>query len=158
MVVSVDEVERRMRPGGWSPKPMLVAGESLAARLETDATRLAQLGATAEALGARLGELLASAEGSDWFRPRRRADYEVELRKRRGLITCPWADEEYAKCSHGTGTRATANEFVIRRVGGKSLALSGYELSAHLVRDHGFFGGVDTVFRIEPDDLAALFA
>jgi len=157
MPLTVDEVERRMRPGGWSPKPMLLPGESLAARLETDATRLAQLGTAAEALGTRLAELLTSAEGSDWFRPRRHADYDVELRKRRGLITCPWAEEEYAKCAHGLGARATANEFVIRRVR-SSLALSGYELSAHLIRDHGFFGGAGTVFRIEPDDLAALFA
>jgi hypothetical protein len=156
MSVTVDELERRMRPGGWSPKPMLLPGEPLAARLENDATRLAQLGTTAEALGTRLAELLASAAGSDWFRPRRHADYDVELRKRRGLITCPWAEEEYAKCAHGLGVRPTANEFVIRRVSG-SLTLSGYELSAHLIRDHGFFGGAGTVFRIEPDDLAVLF-
>ncbi len=155
MSATVEELERRMRPGGWSPKPMLLAGTSLPALLEADATRLAKLGTTAEALGSRLAELLQSAAGSDWFRPRRHADYDVELRKRRGLITCPWADEEYAKCTHGRGARPTANEFVIRRAGG--LAVSGYELSAHLVRDHGFFGGADTVFRIEPDDLAVLF-
>jgi hypothetical protein len=155
MSVTVEELERRMRPGGWSPKPMLLAGESLAARLEADAARLGQLGTTAAALGARLADLLASAEGSDWFQPRRYADYDVELRKRRGLITCPWAEDEYAKCAHGPGARPTANEFVVRRVRG-GLALSGYELSAHLVRDHGFFGGAGTVFRIEPDDLAVL--
>jgi hypothetical protein len=155
MSVTVDELERRMRPGGWSPKPMLLPGKSLATQLENDAARLAQLGTTAEALGTRLAELLASAGGSDWFRPRRHADYDVELRKRRGLITCPWAEEEYAKCAHGLGARPTANEFVIRRVRG-SVTLSGQELSAHLIRDHGFFGGADTVFRIEPDDLAAL--
>lgn len=146
-----------MRPNGWSPKPMLLQGEALAARFETDVTRLVQLGTTAQALGTRLAELLTSADGSDWFRPRRHAGYDVELRKRRGLITCPWAEEEYGKCGHGHGARATANEFVIRRTR-SSLALSGYELSAHLVRDHGFFGGAGTVFRIEPDDLAVLFA
>ena len=131
MPVTVDELERRMQPGGWSPKPMLLPGDSLAARLENDATRLAQLGTSAQTLGNRLAELLASAGGSDWFLPRRHAGYEVELRKRRGLITCPWAEEEYAKCSHGPGVRPTANEFVVRRVK-DGLSLSGYELSAHL--------------------------
>lgn len=146
-----------MQPGGWSLKPMLLPGDSLAARLEADAARLTQLGASAQVLGGRLADLLDSAGGSDWFRPRRHADYEVELRKRRGLVTCPWAEEEYGKCAHGLGVRPTANEFVIRRVK-DGVSLSGYELSAHLIRDHGFFGGVGTVFRIEPDDLAALFA
>jgi hypothetical protein len=153
----MEELERRMRPGGWSTKPMLLQDQSLAALLEDDASRLARQGTTAEALGTRLAELLQSAAGSDWLRPRRHAGYDVELRKRRGFITCPWAEEEFAKCTHGLGARATANEFVIRKVRG-SLALSGYELSAHLVRDHGFFGGADTVFRIEPDDLAAFFS
>jgi hypothetical protein len=157
MAVTVDELERRMRPGGWSVKPMLLPGESLAARLENDAVRLDQLGTTAAALGTRLAELLASAGGSDWFLPRRHANYDVELRKRRGLITCPWAEEEYARCAHGLGARPTANEFVLRRAAGGP-ALSGFELSAHLIRDHGFFGGVGTVFRLEPDDLAILLA
>jgi hypothetical protein len=157
MSVTVEELERRMRPGGWSAKAMLLSGEQLAVQLENDAARLAQLGTTAQELGNRLAELLASAGGSDWFRPRRHAGYEVELRKRRGFITCPWAEEEYAKCTHGAGARPTANEFAIRRVK-DGVTLSGYELSAHLIRDHGFFGGAGTVFRIEPDDLAALFA
>lgn len=144
-----------MRPAGWSINPMLLAEESLAARLRDDAARLDQLGSPAQALGARLGEILASAGGSDWFRPQRDGHYAVEVRKRRGLITCPWAEEEYAKCSHGQGARPTANEFVVRR-GGGGPSLAGFELSAHLIRDHGFFGGVGTVFRVEPDDLATL--
>lgn len=146
-----------MRPGGWSTKPMLLPAESLAARMKKDAARLDQLGTTAAVLGAQLAELLASAGGSDWFRPRRHADYNVELHKRRGLITCPWAPEEFAKCAHGVGARATANEFAVSHRG-SGHTVSGFELSVHLIRDHGFFGGANTVFRMEPDALDALFA
>jgi len=34
--------------------------------------------------------------------------------------------------------------------------LSGYELSAHLIRDHGFFGGPDTRYRLEPAEVAGI--
>jgi hypothetical protein len=43
---------------------------------------------------------------------------------------------------------------VRRRSGG--VVVSGFELSAHLISEHGFFGGIGTVFRIEPEALAAL--
>jgi hypothetical protein len=155
MSVSIEELELRMRPGGWSVKPMLLPGEWLSPRLADDAARLERLGIGAAELGARLAELLATAGSSDWFLPRRAGDYDVELRKRRGLITCPWAPEENARCQHGAGARPTANEFMVRRRSG-GLVVSGFELSAHLIREHGFFGGIGTVFRIEPEALAAL--
>lgn len=143
-----------MRPGGWSVKPMLLAHEALAVRLAEDMSRLEQIGTTTATLGTHLVQLLASASRSDWFRPRRLGDFDVELHKRRGLITCPWAPEEHVACAHGLGSRPTANEFVIRRRG--MSPLSGFELSAHLIRDHAFFGGMGTAFRVEPDHLAAV--
>jgi hypothetical protein len=153
--MQLGELERRMRPGGWVARPLLARNESLSARLQDDAQRLKQLGTTAPILGKRLAELLAGASTSDWFRPRGQGDFEVELHRRRGFITCPWASEEYAKCVVGEGSRATANEFVVRNRKSRR-QLTGFEISAHLIRDHAFFGGVGTAFRIEPEDLAAL--
>lgn len=153
--MDLEEIERRMRPGGWSVKPLLLEGESLALTLEEDARRLVRLGVSSEALGQGLAELLAGAAKSDWFRPFRSGPYAVELRRRRGLISCPWAPEEGMRCPAGAGSRATANQFAITHRKSRR-HLEGFELSVHLIRDHGFFGGKGSVFRIEPEDLALL--
>ena len=151
--MELEEIERRMRPGGWYTRPMLLQGDSLAAILEEDARRLARLGASAADLGGRLAELLASASKSDWFRPFRGGPFAVELRRRRGLIPCPWAPDETSRCA--AGSRPTANQFSITHRGSRRW-LEGFELSAFLIRDHGFFGGPGTELRIEPEELALL--
>jgi hypothetical protein len=43
---------------------------------------------------------------------------------------------------------------IIHRASGQRLA--GYELSVHLIRDHSFFGGPGTPFRLEPQDAVSL--
>jgi hypothetical protein len=123
--------------------------------LDEDAGKLTGTGITAEVLGQSLADLLQQAARSDWFRPLRHHSLDVEVHRRRGFITCPWAPEQDEKCPVGRGGRATANEFLIRHLS-SGRALSGFELSAHLIRDHGFFGGPGTPFRIEPMDLAFL--
>jgi hypothetical protein len=153
--MELDEIERRMRPGGWYTKPLLLESESLVLTLEEDARRLVRLGVSAEVLGHRLAELLATASTSDWFRPFRGGPFDVELRHRRGLIPCPWAPDETTRCPTGAGGRATANQFAITNRNSRR-RLAGFELSAHLIRDHGFFGGRGTAFRIQPEDLALL--
>lgn len=144
-----------MLPGGWHGRPLLLPGQSVAAVIAEDARRLRELGCNAEALGQAIADALAHAEDSDWFLPSRGRHLEVELRRRRGFITCPWATEETEKCTVGKGGRATANEFVLRdRDSG--VALIGFEISAHLIRDHGFLAGPGTAFRIEPEDLVRM--
>ena len=151
--MELDEIERRMQPGGWATRPMLLPGTSLALTLAEDARRLAGLGVSAEDLGRRLAELLATAATSDWFRPFRGGPFDVELRRRRGLIPCPWAPAETARCTIGIGGRPTANQFAVRNRQSRR-RLEGFEISVHLIRDHGFFGGPGTAFRIEPEELA----
>lgn len=144
-----------MQPGGWNTKPMLLPGYSLESIVAEDARRLAELQVSHQTLGTKLAELLQKGSKTDWFRPFRQGGTDVELRRRRGFITCPWAAEEFAKCAVGAGGRATANEFLVRNRK-SSRSIEGFEISAHLIRDHGFFGGPNTAFRIEPDDLAEL--
>jgi hypothetical protein len=36
------------------------------------------------------------------------------------------------------------------------LTIAGFVLTAHLIAEHGFFGGSNTRFRVEPLQLAAL--
>jgi len=144
-----------MLPGGWHSRPLLLPGQPLESVLAQDALRLGELGIIAEAVGQALADILDQGKQSDWFRPFRHSLLDVEVRRRRGFITCPWAAEETDKCMAGKGGRATANEFLLRHRD-SGLVISGFEISAHLIRDHGFFGGPGTAFRLEPGDLAVV--
>jgi hypothetical protein len=154
-VISFDEVERRMRPGGWFTRPLLLSGQFLEPIVAEDARALADLHLTSQVVGQALARLFTEASASDWHHPHRHRRLDVEVRRRRGFITCPWAQDETEKCTVGEGGRPTANEFVIRdRSSGTAIA--GFEISGHLIRDHGFFGGPGTLFRIEPAEIASL--
>jgi hypothetical protein len=143
-----------MRPGGWHTTAMLSADESLRARIAADVHTLQSLGLNAGALGRRLGELIEAGRDSDWFAPSEAHEFRIELRKRRGIMTCPWAPEEFASCGQGDGgKRAGANHFFVRNATNSQM-LEGFVLSAHLIAEHDFFGGIDTPFRIDPDRLA----
>lgn len=156
MTVPAAEVERRLRADGWFIAPPLGADEALAGCLEQDATTVRAAGTTAAALGGALGELLAAATGSDWSRPVSVGPLKVELVRRRGVSTCPWAAAEHEPCAYGDGGRgAGLNQFHIRDTN-SGLELKGFVLTAHLIREHGFFGGVGTVWRIDPAGLVAL--
>jgi hypothetical protein len=144
-----------MQPGAWFTHGFLVMGTPLVDVLAEDAHTLIELRVTAEQIGCRLAELLQSAAKSDWFRPFRTGGYGVEIHRRRGLIACPWASDEFESCATGKGGHPTANQFVIRRKGTRQ-RLEGYELSVHLIRDHAFFGGPGSVFRVEPRQAVAV--
>jgi hypothetical protein len=153
MAVDLKEIQRRMRPGAWDTAGFLSEDDSLEVVLDQDGRVLEARGLTAEALGARLSGLLEAAEGSDLARPARSEQHEVEIVRQRGLITCPWAAEEFEACSAGAGARPTANRFSIVNRASRH-RLEGFELSGHLIRDHGFFGGPGTRFRLDPQDVA----
>jgi hypothetical protein len=144
-----------MRAGGWYVAPMLT-DESLEERIAADARVLQAHGATAVELGHRLGALLEAARDSDWFIPASEDGFAIEVHRRRGVSTCPWAPEEDASCGRGDGgRRAGMNEFVVRN-SASGLTVAGFVLTAHLIAEHGFFGGSNTRFRVEPLQLAAL--
>ena len=155
MTLELSEVERRMQPGAWFTYGFLLKDTSLAKVLADDARTLAALGVTAEQVGQRLGELLESGAKSDWFWPLRTGEYKVEIRRRRGFITCPWAPDEFEPCVVGKLSRPTANQFLIQRRGSRQ-RLEGFELSIHLIRDHAFFGGPGSRLRIEPEQAVAV--
>jgi hypothetical protein len=135
---------------------MLAPEESLQARIEADAALLQRLSLDATELGGRLAALLAAARESDWFLPATEGGLAVEIHRRRGIATCPWAPEEHESCGRGDGgRRAGANQFLIRNAS-TGASLEGWVLGAHLIAEHGFFGGVGTRFRVEPVALAAL--
>lgn len=155
MTLELLEVERRMQPGAWFTHGFLLKSTSLTEVLANDARTLAALGVTAEQVGRKLSELLESGAKSDWFWPLRTGGYKVEIRRRRGFITCPWAPDEFEPCVVGQLSPPTANQFLIQRIDSRQ-RLKGFELSIHLIRDHAFFGGPGGRFRIEPERAVAM--
>lgn len=143
-----------MRPGAWTVTGFLAADASLAEVLAADTAELARLSVSAGELGERLRDLLERGSKSDWFRGKRVGEHRVEIHRRRGLLTCPWAPEEFAACPVGRGSGPTSNEFVVVRAPTRA-RLEGLELHAHLIGDHGFFGGPGTEYRLEPENVAA---
>lgn len=146
-----------MRPGGWYVTPFLQSDQSLEELIQADARRVRDAGASAEALGAELVTLLEAGRDSDWAIPSSQRGFQVEIRRRRGVMTCPWAPDEQARCEKGDGgRRAGANQFLVRNVE-TGAVVEGFAFTAHLIAEHDFFGGPGTPFRIEPDDLVAFF-
>jgi len=147
-----EDIEQRMRPGGWDTSGFLLPGSGLAEVLAADADLVRRHGLDPEQVGGGLADLLLAGAGSDRGRPVRIGDHNVEILRQRGLITCPWAPEEFEACHVGVGGHPTANRFHIELLSSHA-RLDGFELSAHLMRDHGFFGGPGTRFRLEPDQV-----
>ncbi len=148
------EIERRMQPGAWDGPGFLRPGTSLLAVQAVDTETTRRLGLDPRAIGARLGELLEAGADSDIGRPASVGEHHVEILRERGFVTCPWAPEEFEPCPVGLGSRPTANRFFVTDPSGRRLA--GFELSAHLIRDHEFFGGPDTRYRLEPEAIAGV--
>jgi hypothetical protein len=112
MTLDLLEVERRMQPGAWFMHVFLLKGTSLAEVLPNDARTLAVLGVSAELDGQRLAKLLESGAKSDWFWSFRTGEYKVEMRRRHGFITCPWALDELEPGAVGQLSFPTANQFL----------------------------------------------
>lgn len=149
MTENYEDIERRMQPGAWDPAGFLLPGQSLRDCLAADARTCARLGIEPGTLGARLLDLLATGRDSEPGSSGSRGGRKVTIMRQRGMITCPWAPDEYETCPAGPGGRPTANRF---RIVVDGVALDGFELSAHLIAAHGFFGSAGTRYRIEPQD------
>jgi len=72
-----------------------------------------------------------------------------------GLASCPWSKEEFVICTHGDGQKVLSY-FQFHITKNNKSTLFGNSLMIHLIRDHGFFGGPNTKYRIEPSKLYSL--
>lgn len=68
--------------------------------------------------------------------------FEIEVDEWKGLILCPFKDQR----------RAAKRQTVVRRLSDKK-ELRWSDLSIHLIEDHGFFQGIGSSYRIEPQEL-----
>jgi hypothetical protein len=72
--------------------------------------------------------------------------YEVSVREDRGILACPFRD-------HFPAPKAIVEAVNLKT--GKTLMFT--ILGWHMIREHGFFQGTESPFRIEPADLKSFF-
>jgi hypothetical protein len=137
------EIEQRMAPGSWTADGFLGDDPLGIERIDADRAALDRLGATAQDLGEMLGHLWR--EGCARFGCPLDATEGVRVRvdEAKGSLACPFGH----KGTFGKGLMQVTT-------GGKILRFS--PLSIHMIKEHGFFGGIGSPYRAEPEDVAAL--
>lgn len=170
-----EELEKRMRPDAWSRQGFLGQTESLQTVLETDAQTLAELGVTHTTIADSLEAILLNvidqevADRTKWlarmtpfpdlYEPRVNPQFSLHnlpdinigylvgklqlfIQQWRGFQKCPW------DCA--VNTRLASIEFLIlNRETGESF--TGPGLIVHLIREHHFFEGKESPYRVDPE-------
>ena len=153
--LSIEELELRMRPGALSQRGFLGKNEKLSEVLARDAQTLKDLGVTFEEFADRLETLIRAAVATP-HRTARIGNFEIKVTVYPGFQMCPWSpDIHHAQCTAGGGVRYASIDWCIRNLhSGKEMCGPG--LVVHLIRDHHFFEGFESPFRIDPLELARL--
>ena len=66
------------------------------------------------------------------------------------MRTRPWAPVRFQRCNYGLGVKYLSTvDFEIKNIA-LDEGISSTSLYTHLIRDHSFFGGPGTAYRIDP--------
>lgn len=172
--VDIEELEKQMRPGALSEQGFLGTKESLATVLAEDINVLEKLGVTCSQLANAVETILSIAmakQDSDRKGMRERRTpfpnlYEPEstpkfsanylpdtdkgylvgklhvfMTQWRGIQECPWG-------CHVDSKWASIDFLILNRESGEFF--TGPGLIVHLIREHNFFEGKQTPYRVEP--------
>jgi hypothetical protein len=153
---NVEELEARMRPGAFSQLGFLGPHERLGDVLTRDAETVRILGVTCEAIAERLKTLIEHALDSPRKRARVQQHFDVSLEQYKGFQICPWSSAPHQRqCDAGLGVQFASLDWDIsnRQAG---LHMRGPGLAVHLIRDHHFFEGLGTPYRLDPAALVRL--
>lgn len=149
--IDVEELERRMRPGGWSQEGFLTSEQSLVQVLADDHVSIQKLGVSKQQISGTLERLLEKGARSNRFKPENVGHFKVQIIHSRKMRTCPWAPHQFEWCHIGQGVKyLTTEDFEVTNTRIRE-SLHGTSLCVHLIRDHGFFGGRNTAYRIDPE-------
>jgi hypothetical protein len=161
----IRSTERRMRPGSSSIAGFLGMKEDLVTIIDVDTKILERLGITHKQISDRLesisGRYVTQCDSLDLSLLKVEAEgilidgkFQVKAATQRGIQECPFAEEadilsimegkttEYC----GTGSR---NYTVKNLETGESIRFA--DLMIHLVRDHNFFQGPASPYRLDPE-------
>lgn len=155
--LSIEELEARMRPGQLSQVGFLGENERLEYVIQQDERSLKNMGITHEELAEKLDYLLRTARDSSGGYVRI-GNFEVKLTTYTGFQICPWSPDIHGgQCTAGKGVDHASVDWHIHNIGtGQEMRGSG--LIVHLIRDHHFFEGLKSPYRVDPHKLADLLS
>ena len=130
---SPSEIDDRLRPGRWSNGGFLGPHESLENVVAQDAGTLKRLGFSYDQIATALNEVIGEHVHRDFL--------DVDTVVFCGSQSCPWGCRQ----SGSVG-------FVIRNRRTGETIESG-DLIVHLIRQHQFFEGVESPYRVDPEKL-----
>ena len=142
----LDLVEREMRRIGMGTF-LGSDPRRLAEILDDDHEVVSALGLSNEQIASRLEEITHTAKKNLGERLTVEDRYEVLAEEHRGMIHCPW--------EHPLGLFYKSYVELRDEKSGETLIWS--DLSIHLIREHGFFQGKGSLFRLEPTVLKQVF-
>ena len=118
---------------------------SVAEIIDTDSFEIAKLGYTTRQLSAKMQEITDAAKRGLGTWVKVDAQHRAMVEEARGSIACPWPHPgRFAK-------RVTTVKHL-----GSGQTIRWTDLNIHLIAEHGFFEGKDSVFRIEPGKLSTV--
>ncbi len=144
-----------MRPGILSQKGFLGATEELDNLLVRDEKTLDKIGVTFSSIADQLELLIKTALDQ----PHHKASvgiFRISVTVFPGFQICPWAPDIHGgQCTYGKGVRYGSLDWCIRNLE-SNLEMCGSGLMVHLIRDHHFFEGIESPYRIDPIKISRL--
>ncbi len=155
-VLRLEEVEERMRPGSFSQVGFLGPNERLADVLARDSATLSRLGVTGDQMADALEALIAAGNAQRDRPVTVGGRFRVLVTVYTGFQICPFApDPHHEQCTAAGGARYASVDWTIRNLA-TGQEMSGPGLLTHLIRAHQFFEGLESPYRIDPEELARL--
>jgi hypothetical protein len=153
--LSITELEARMRPGALSQGGFLGENERLSDVLFKDSQTIAELGIDYGELSEKLRALIQKGKSAPQ-QITRIGHFEVSVTSYSGFQMCPWSpDIHRVQCTAGGGVQFSSLDWCIRNVISDQ-KMCGPGLIVHLIRDHHFFEGFESPYRVDPHELAHL--
>jgi hypothetical protein len=155
MEISRAELIKRMQPGELSAKGFLGPGDDLDEVIARDADLLAEMGVSYEVLSHRLDSILLAGESNPGHKVHI-GNFTVKVTVYNGFQQCPWTEDfHHSTCRKGLGASHASIDWIIRNKK-TGQEMRGPGLIVHLIRDHRFFEGPGSPYRVEPLELARL--
>jgi hypothetical protein len=112
----------------------------------------------ARAIRAKVVRRFGSLDHADLFSARVGGRFEIDLTVYLGSQWCPWSESD--PCSEPDDAESSicdagSNDWRIRNTE-RGIELSGPTLISHLIREHHFFEGFESPYRVDPRALAEL--
>lgn len=140
----LDIIQENMMPGTLSAHGFLGNdSRKLTDILHADAEILGKTGIVKEALAEKMQEL--TNKGAEGFGRPTAVDtlFEVEVEGYKGKLPCPFKDN----------VSVEKRQTLVKRLD-TGVIMRWTDLSIHMIREHGFFEGHGSIYRLDPVELA----